>query len=100
MVGPDTDRDLVLTGNLTFDFRKPSAASPPLVEPFIVIGGGLYQHSNSVAAGTYSSTEGSLTVGGGVRLRVDERVYVAADARLGWEPHIRIVGLVGYRFGR
>jgi hypothetical protein len=98
MIGPNDDRDLVLTGNLTWDIRK--ATATPRVVPFVVIGGGLYRHSDRFGAGSYSSTEGSFTLGGGFRIQVDERVYVAADARLGWEPHLRVVGVVGYRFGR
>jgi hypothetical protein len=44
--------------------------------------------------------EGSFTGGGGVRFNVNDRWYVAPEARIGWEPHIRITGTVGYRLGR
>jgi hypothetical protein len=51
-------------------------------------------------AGTFTSTEGSFTAGGGVRGLVADRVIVGVDARVGWELHLRIAGVIGWRFGR
>jgi hypothetical protein len=91
MIGPDSDRDLILTGNLTFDVLPPDRK----VTPFLVAGGGLFRHSNSFGGRSFSSSEGAFTAGGGVRAWVSDRVFVAGEARLGWELHWRFSGTVG-----
>jgi hypothetical protein len=48
----------------------------------------------------FTHTEGAFTAGGGVRAPVGKRVTVGVDARIGWETHIRINGVVGVRLGR
>jgi hypothetical protein len=91
---------LVLTGNLTFDFVAPKAGRAPAVTPFLVVGGGLYQTRESFFDQNLTHSEGAFTVGGGIRAAVGDRVTVGVDARMGWEPHIRINGVVGVRLGR
>jgi Outer membrane protein beta-barrel domain len=91
MIGPDSDRDLILTGNLTFDVLPPGRK----VTPFLVAGGGLFRHSNDFGGRSFSATEGAFTGGGGVRAWVSDRVYVASEFRVGWELHYRISGTVG-----
>lgn len=83
MVGPGDDRDLIVTGNATFDVRP---AGPT---PFVVGGGGLFRHSNRFNGGPFSSTEGAFTAGGGVRVPFGSGWYVAPEARIGWELHTR-----------
>ena len=100
MVGPDSDRDLILTGNIAFDVLGPTATRPRRTTPYLVVGGGLFRHSTRFISESFSSTEGAFTAGVGVRGWVSERVFVAADARLGWEPHIRVAGTVGVALGR
>ena len=95
MSGPGSDRDLILTGNVMVDLLAPTASRPRRTTPFVVLGGGLFRHTQRFLTGTFSSTEGAFTFGTGVRTWVNERVYVAADARLGWEPHLRVAALVG-----
>ena len=34
--------------------------------------------------------------GGGVRARVSDRVILGAEARVGWETHLRVNGFVGF----
>ena len=46
MRGPNCDRDLFLTGNLTFDVLPPRLGRPARVTPFLVAGGGFFQHSD------------------------------------------------------
>ena len=95
MVGPGQDRDLIVTGNLMFDVLAPTAATPRRITPFLVAGGGLFRHSDTFGTRTFSSTEGAFTVGLGVRGWTTRRTFVAVDARLGWEPHIRLSAIVG-----
>jgi hypothetical protein len=93
MIGPGTDRDLVLTGNVTFDLLARGSATP-----FFVAGGGLFRHSNQFFGDSFSSTEGAFTAGGGVRIAVTDRFYIAPQARIGWEPHLHLSVAAGYRF--
>lgn len=96
MIGPNSDRDLILTGNVTFDVTPPASK----VTPFLVAGGGLFRHSNNFGGRSFSSSEGAFTAGGGVRSWVNDRVYVAGEARLGWELHWRFSGTVGVALTR
>jgi Outer membrane protein beta-barrel domain len=96
---------LTLTGNLTVDLLRPlpdGSARP--VTPFVVVGGGLFQSRQPTfglpGQGSTTYNEGAFTAGGGVRARIGERVYVGGEARLGWESHLRVNGLVGVRLGR
>jgi hypothetical protein len=93
MVGPGDDRDLMLTGNATFDFRRGHVTTP-----FLVAGGGLFRHSDRFGGVAFSSTEGSFTAGGGMRLPLGARLYVAPEIRLGWETHYRVSVSAGWRF--
>lgn len=95
MVGPGDDRDLVVTGNVMFDVLAPNAAGPRRVTPFLVAGGGLFRHTDRFQSGTFSSIEGAFTLGLGVRAWATRRTFVAVDARLGWELHLRVAATVG-----
>jgi hypothetical protein len=95
MAGPGDDRDLMLTGNLTFDFLSPGPGR--VFTPFVVAGGGWFRHSDRVGAGSYASDEGAFTAGVGLRANVSDRWYVGAEWRVGWELHTRISGVVGFR---
>jgi Outer membrane protein beta-barrel domain len=90
---------LALTGNVTFDLLGPTNGRPAPVTPFIVVGGGMFQTTESfLNGGDFTSTEGAFTAGGGVRANPGDRITVGVEARLGWETHIRINGFVGIRF--
>lgn len=95
MSGPGSDRDLILTGNVMVDFLAPTADTPRRTTPYLVAGGGLFRHTQRFLTGTSATTEGGFTLGVGMRAWVSERVFVAGDARLGWEPHMRLAALVG-----
>lgn len=95
MAGPGADRDLLVTGNVTVDLLAPAGGRPRRLTPFLVAGAGLFRNSNDTGARSYSSTEGGVTMGLGVRGRVSDRVTVGADARLGWEMHVRVAGVIG-----
>ena len=106
-VGPEVDyvdgqnhSHFILTGNVTFDLVSPKASGARHVIPFVVVGGGLFQTRESFMTGTFTSSEGAFTAGAGVRAFVSNRVSVGVDARLGWELHLRISGIVGVQLGR
>jgi hypothetical protein len=90
----------ILTGNLTWDILAPVSGEPRAVTPFVIAGGGLFQTREQFFVGPFTSREGAFTAGGGVRARAGDRVTLGIDARIGWELHLRLNGLVGMRLGR
>ncbi|HEX6164406.1 MAG TPA: hypothetical protein VFZ31_13640 [Vicinamibacterales bacterium] len=97
LAGPNHSH-LVVTGNLSFDIIRERASRP--VIPFLVIGGGMFRTHETFFDDAFTSSEGAFTAGGGVRAIVNDRVTVGLDARMGWEPHVRLNGTVGIRIGR
>ena len=95
----DNHSHLVVTGNLTFDVLGPINRRPRPVTPFLVAGGGVFQTRESLFTGTFTSSEGAFTAGGGVRVLAADRVTVGIDARVGWELHLRLNGFIGLRLG-
>jgi hypothetical protein len=95
MRGPGFDRDLFITGNVIFDVRRQAPGYPPRVSPFVVVGAGGFRHSDRFGTQDFSSWEGTITGGGGVRVLISQTVFAVAEARLGWEPHLRITGGIG-----
>jgi hypothetical protein len=96
----DNHSHLVVTGNVTWDLLGPTNRRPQSITPFFVVGGGLFRTREKFFSGTFTSTEGAFTGGGGVRALVGDRVHVAIDARVGWELHLRVNGSIGVRLGR
>lgn len=100
MVGPGSDRDLFVTGNVVWDFVSRGVPRPGLVVPYVIGGAGFFRHSDRFGPMSFSSTEGTFTGGGGARVWVTPRAYVGGEARLGWELHTRLAATVGVTFGR
>jgi hypothetical protein len=96
----DGHTHLLATGNITFDLVRPRMATARRFTPFVIAGGGLYQTRERFRDETFTSTEGSFTAGGGIRVRVGPRVFAGAEARVGWEPHLRVNALLGVRLGQ
>jgi hypothetical protein len=99
MIGPGSDRDLFLTGNLTVDLRAPGQGPRPRIVPYVLAGAGILRHTDSFFGETYAAHEGALTAGAGVRIRATPRVSIAPEFRIGWEPHTRLGVTVGYDLG-
>ena len=91
---------LMVTGNVTWDVLAPTSRRPGRVTPFVVAGAGVFQTRDHFFNGTYTSSEGAFTVGGGVRALVADRVTLGVEVRAGWEAHIRINGLIGLQLWR
>jgi len=94
LAGPNHSH-LVVTGNLMFDIVRERPGRP--VIPFLVIGGGMFRTHETFFDDSFTSAEGAFTAGGGVRVVVNDRVTAGIDARMGWEPHIRLNGTIGIR---
>jgi len=87
------DRAVLLTGNVIVDFGPIDPASRR-VTPFVIGGLGAFWGRDIVRGGPYWSSDPGLTAGGGVRVRVTDRVAAAAEYRIGWELHQRLSGSV------
>jgi hypothetical protein len=86
--------DLVLLPNLNFDFRRP----PARVRPFVVFGVGLTWVRNRFGTFRSSHTGWHGSGGGGVKVFLNRRWFVAPDFRIGVEPHSRFTVGIGYEF--
>lgn len=91
----DRRRHLALTGNIVFDVLP--ARGAPRLTPFVVAGLGLFQTREDFQTGPFTSSEPAFTTGGGLRVPIGRRVDAAIDARIGWEPHLRVTGGLSVR---
>lgn len=80
--------DVVALAGFAFDFRRPGAK----VVPYLTIGPGI-MYTNE---GRFSNTQLMVSGGGGVKIFLNDRWYVAPDVRIGWEPHARFSVGIGY----
>lgn len=92
MIGPRGDRDVFVTGKVLVDFMPARRVSP-----YFVADGGVMFHRDEFLSGAFWSREAAGSVGGGVRVDVTDRVFVAPEVRIGWEPHIRVGVLAGFQ---
>ena len=99
-IGGDNHSHLIVTANVTWDILAPVNGRPRQVTPYFVTGGGIFQTRESFFTGTFTSSEGAFTAGGGIRGIVGKRMLVGVDARVGWELHLRLTGMVGLQLGR
>jgi hypothetical protein len=90
-----TDRHVMFTGNVIFDVYPRSARR---LSPFIVGGLGVFASRDQVGNGPFWSSDPAFTAGAGVRAMVADRMSLGAEYRLGWEPHHRITGTVGFHW--
>ena len=100
MIGPRSDRDLFVTGNVTWDLVRPAPPRPGRVVPYLLGGAGFFRHWDRFGRQTFASNEGTFTAGGGARVWVSRHVYAGGEARFGWELHTRLAGTVGVVFDR
>jgi hypothetical protein len=85
---------LMVTGNVTWDVLPAGR----LVTPYLVAGGGVFQTRQRFGSETFKSNEGAFTAGGGLRFVAEDRLIVGAEARVGWELHLRVNGFIGLQF--
>lgn len=97
MRGSGEHRDTFLTGNVSWDLRPRMPEARLNLVPFVLGGLGVMSLTDSVGTGTYSSTEGAFTAGGGLRLESASGLYVAPEVRIGWELHWRAGVTIGFR---
>ena len=94
--------EVTVTGTGTLDLVRSGVHRR--VVPFVVVGVGLIRQSSLVGGGPgttglfpYSTREVTVSGGLGARISVGRGLFIAPDARLGWEPETRLTVTVGWR---
>ena len=87
----ERDKDIIAWPQIAYDFADPGSR----VIPYVIGGVGL-MHS---IFPRFSTTESAVSGGFGMKVFVNDRVFVAPEARLGFEPILRFSVSVGYAFG-
>jgi opacity protein-like surface antigen len=94
--------NLSITGNITFDFVRDDRRARFI--PYFAAGAGYVRQKTLVGSGPgstavvpFTSSEGTVSAGVGVRIGVTSRVFIAPEFRLGWEPETRLAVLIGMR---
>lgn len=105
MTGADDASNLTITGNLTFDFIRDT--TDRRIVPYLAVGGGYLRQRTIVGSGPgspalqpFTSGEGTVSGGVGVRIALGRRAYVAPEFRMGYEPETRFTVMIGFRPGR
>ena len=96
MKGPGFDRDLALNLNCSMHFRPGSQ-----MRPYLIGGVGILHHRNRIRFAPEETFSGNdLSFGGGVgfKVMVSDRVFIAPEVRVGWNPFLMITSSVGYSF--
>lgn len=88
-----SDQDYVLQLNLLYDLRRPGST----VVPYLAGGLGLLTNRQKFAyiSEVFTNTELTSSGGFGVKFFLNDRVFIAPEFRLGWEPVIQVTGSVG-----
>ncbi|HYE15210.1 MAG TPA: outer membrane beta-barrel protein [Pyrinomonadaceae bacterium] len=88
------DEDVVFTPNVALDVVDPSNK----VVPYVIGGVGVLHHRSDFGFFRDSSTGWTASAGGGVKIYITDKLYIAPEARIGWEPLARATVSVGYTF--
>jgi hypothetical protein len=93
--GANGHYDTVLIPNVNWDFRASGR-----VIPYVTGGVGWMHSAERTRFFNFNHNQTFVQVGGGVKLRVNERWYVAPEFRVGSELHARASVALGYTFHR
>jgi hypothetical protein len=87
--GPGADRDFTILPIVGYDFRRGRK-----VVPFLSGGVGVLLHDN----GRRWTNSASFGFGAGAKVFLSDRLFIAPEFRVGWDPAARAIIGVGYRF--
>jgi hypothetical protein len=85
------DRDFLLLPNLAWDFRRGTR-----VVPYLIGGAGLLHHRETWDHSEWSASALIFAGGFGAKVFLNQRIFIAPELRIGWEPHIRVTCSIGY----
>lgn len=92
MIGPGDDRDWILAAAVWVDLTSPGPLRAGKVVPFVSGGFGLLSHSDRF--GTFNNLY--YSGGGGVRVHITSRLYIAPEVLFASELHLRTAVRIGY----
>jgi hypothetical protein len=95
MIGPDTDRDLFVSGNAVYEWPTLIQDGLPRVVPYVIGGWGYFRHRSQFGPLIWHGT--AYAGGPGLRVRVSDRIFVAPELRFGSELDVRFIGVVSWR---
>ena len=98
--GANDEYDWTLTANLTIDLVRDAGQTARRFVPYAVVGGGYLRQVTRIGPGRFSSGEGTVSGGAGVRLALSQRAFIAPELRIGFEPELRFGVTLGWRLGR
>ncbi len=100
----ENDEDYIVQPNVAVDLRPPTKK----VVPYVIAGVGAIHHRatfhgfdfNTGAPRSFdvSGTTWTASAGGGVRIFLNDRIFISPEARVGREPTVRGTISVGYVF--
>lgn len=96
MIGPGDDRDTIFAVGGWLDLTSPGPLRPGKVVPFVGGGFGLLVHSDRFGNHNNLYYGG----GGGVRIHLTDRLYIAPEVLFASELHLRTVARIGYHIPR
>jgi len=96
MHGPGDDRDWIFAGAVWWDIISPGPARAGRVVPFISGGYGVLAHSDRFG----TTSEPYYGAGGGARIHLTDRFYIAPEVLFASELHLRTVVRIGYHIPR
>jgi hypothetical protein len=88
------DRDYLLWGNLSFDFRNRER----MVVPYWFAAPGVIYHRSTFGQFTTSTSEAAFGTGAGARIFLSDRVFVAPQVRFGIADGVfaEVTGSIGF----
>jgi len=89
-----------VTGNVTYDLVRDTGTGRRRVTPYLAAAAGYLSQTTRVGTGRFTSGEGTVSGGLGVRIALDDRWFIAPEVRLGYEPELRALVHVGVRARR
>jgi len=93
--GSGSHYDLVVLPNVSWDFRGGGR-----IVPYLTGGVGWSQTVDRFGGTVYRYNQTFFQIGAGVKVRLNNRWYVAPEVRVGSELHIRTSVALGYTFPR
>ena len=90
--GPGTDRDVTFIPHVTFDFGRTPRRS------FYVTGGVGFLRQSQTSPFRFTSTEWTTSGGIGMKYFLTDRLFIAPEFRIGFEPILRATGSIGFKF--
>ena len=93
MRGPRQDRDITFIPHFTYDFGNSLRRVP-----YVTGGMGVMRHTDMVGTGKYTNTEWTVSGGVGMKFFLTEKVFIAPEFRMGFEPILRATASIGFVF--